>query len=155
MIAELKKSGCNINLGGITHIKTINLYNSLVTNKMMYRFDNNEKVVRFVLHKMSEQENIIKVMKEINLNHEEFFISPNTIDMDTVTKRIALLSTYVYFDRHKHVYYGDDVFIVVISKHIEFVSNSKMYHGFCLLKCCLRHSFDSKTENLQKARKNI
>ena len=151
MLAELRDSGCNVNLGGITHIETINLYDLLVANKSMTQFEDNVNLVKFPIHKPDQYDTVFELVKYIDLNHRSSFISANTIDMDTGIDIIDFLSTYIYFDKHKYINYEYDTFMAVPSNIVNFAYNSRIDSGFYLLERCLRHSFASKTDDLRKA----
>ena len=64
---------------------------------------------------------------------------------------IDLSSDYIYFDGKKYVDISDDIFMAVSAIICDFAYNSRIDSGYRLLERCLRHSFDSKTNDLQKA----
>ena len=87
-----------INVGNITKVKTVDLYESLVATKSFSWFEDEVQLVRFYLYRPNECDNVHSVVKEIDLHHGASFIGDDTIDMDTIAEMIDLLSDYVYLN---------------------------------------------------------
>ena len=63
MIQELKECGQMINVGNITKVKTVDLYESLVATKSFSWFEDEFQLVRFPLYRSNECDNLYSVVK--------------------------------------------------------------------------------------------
>ena len=107
--------------------------------------------VKYPLYKPKELSDKINILRQVNLSYGGSFLSDNTIDMDLVIDILQLLASYVHFDGQKNVGFDDDLFLAVPSNIVQYAFHSRIDSEYRLLERCLRHSFDSKTNDLRKA----
>ena len=94
---------------------------------------------------------VFEVVKDMRLCHVVRFLADPSIDYNMIANLVVLLSTYVTFDRLKHVNYQDNMFMSVPTNIVEFAYHSRIDRDYRLLKRCLRHSFDLKTGDLRNS----
>jgi len=142
MQAELRESGWVINDKKVTNMETLDVYDSLVANKSVDRFTSHAEKVLFPIYPPSQIDQVLEVVKDMRLCHGASFLADPSIDYNTIANVVVLLSTYVTFDRIKHVDYQDNMFMLVPANIVEFAYHSRIDSGYRLLERCLRHSFD-------------
>ena len=113
MLKELVDSGWVVNTNKISIIDTLDLYDALIANRSMSRFEENVKMVRFPLYEPNQLDNVIDGVQEINLFHGGIFIGDNAITIDMVIDIVKMLSSYVIFDGRKYVNFQDTMFMAI------------------------------------------
>lgn len=101
--------------------------------KIFSRFEDQVLLVIFPLYRHNECENVNSVVKEIDLYHGLSCIGDNTIDMDTIAEMIDILSDYDHFNVKKYAKFSDDIFMVVRTIIVDFVSNLRIGSVYQLL----------------------
>ena len=80
----------------ITNIETLDLYNSLVTKKALYRFTGSVKTVSFLLYPPIQTYDVFDVVREIHLCYGASFIADQSMNYNTIADVVILLSTYIF-----------------------------------------------------------
>lgn len=97
MQAELRYCGRVVNKSMITNIETLDLYKSLVINKSVDTFLDSVKTVLFPLYHPSQTNEISDEARGFNFCHGANFIADQSMDYNTITDVVILISKYVVF----------------------------------------------------------
>ena len=130
-------SGWVVNTNQISIIDTLDLYDVLIANRFMSRFEENVKKVRFPLYKTNQLDNMIDFVQEINLFHGGSFIGDNAITIDMVIDIVNMLSSYVIFNGKKYVDFQDTLFMTIPAMIVDLAYYSRIDSGYRLLEICL------------------